>query len=653
MKKISFGIPIACLLAATAFAYAQVPPPKNAEAVLSKSYTGKSYSPYAERGFPSQPFWGDTHLHTDISMDAGAFGNRLGLDAAYRFARGEEIVSTNGTPARLSRPLDFLVIADHSDNMGFFPDLRAGARHILSDPTGKDWYERIKAGEGVGVALELIGLFAQGKFPPGLVYKPDSAPYKSAWAKTVDAAERFNDPGHFTAFIGYEWTSLVHGNNMHRVVIYRDDGRKAGQMVPYTTMPPQGSTNPRDLWKWLTEYEKKTGGDVLAIAHNGNLANGIMFPLDKQYDGKRLDKGYVQQRARWEPLYEATQIKGDGETHPFLSPDDEFADYETWAIGNLDVSEAKTNDMLAGEYAREALKRGLAIEAKLGTNPYKFGMIGSTDSHTSLSTAEEDNFFGKHTGAEPDPERMSHPFMKTDAGSIMGWQQVASGLAAVWATGNTREALFDAMARKETYATTGSRLIVRFFGGWNYGKQDLNSRQPAFAGYAKGVPMGGDLTAAPGNKAPTFMVYAVRDPIGANLDRIQIVKGWLEGGKTREKVYDVVWSGDRKPGAKGKLPPVGNTVDVKSASWTNSIGAPELAVVWTDPDFDPKQRAFYYARVIEIPTPRWSTYDAFRFGIPLPEGAPTSTQERAYTSPIWYTPAKTQSSGKKHRRKKK
>jgi hypothetical protein len=571
-------------------------------------------------------------------MDAGAFGNRLGLDEAYRFARGEEVVSSTGIRVRLSRPLDWLVIADHSDNMGFFPDMFAGAPHILDDPTGKDWFNRIQAGEGVGVALELIGLFSQGNFPPALMYTPDSAPYKSAWAKTVDAAERYNDPGNFTAFIGYEWTSLVTGNNMHRVVVYRDDGDKAGQMVPFTTIEPMGSTNPRDLWEWLEQYEDKTGGDVLAIAHNGNLANGIMFPLRAQYDGRKLDDEYVEARANWEPLYEVTQIKGDGETHPFLSPDDEFADYETWDIGNLDVSEAKTEDMLAGEYAREALKRGLALEERLGTNPYKFGMIGSTDSHTSLPTTQEDNFFGKHSGAEPSPERMSHPFMSNDNGTIMGWQQVASGLAAVWASENTREALFDAMARKETYATTGTRMMVRFFGGWEFTESDLNSRQPVFAGYSKGVPMGGDLTAAPAGKAPTFMAYAVRDPIGANLDRLQVVKGWKDGKELKEKVYDVAWAGDRQPGAGGKLPPIGNTVNVATASWTNSIGAPELGVVWTDPEFDPEQRAFYYLRVIEIPTPRWSLYDAVRFDIELPEGAPASTQERAYTSPIWYTP---------------
>ena len=630
---------LSCLLLGgiAASIQAQVPPPPDGQ-ILSKAYTGTAYSPYAGRDFASNAYWGDTHLHTDLSMDAGAFGNRLGLDEAYRFARGEQVESTNAGPVRLSRPLDFLVIADHSDNMGFFPDMLAGAPHILSNPKGKEWYDRIKAGEGVGVALELIGLFSQGKFPPGLEYTPDSQPYKDAWARTVDAAERYNDPGHFTAFIGYEWTSLVRGNNLHRVVVYRDDGDKGGQMVPFTASAPLGSTTPRDLWSWLENYEAKTGGNVLAIAHNGNLANGIMFPMEIQSDKQAIDKSYVERRAKWEKLYEATQIKGDGETHPLLSPDDEFADYETWDIGNLDVSEAKTDQMLAGEYAREALKRGMALEAKFGTNPYQFGMIGSTDSHTSLATAQEDNFFGKHAGAEPGPERMSHPFMKTDAGTIMGWQQVSSGLAAVWAKENTREAIFDAMERRETYATTGSRMAVRMFGGWNFTLADLNNRQPAFAGYSKGVPMGSELPPKGMKQSPSFMVIALRDPIGANLDRIQIVKGWYDGENMHEKVYDVVWSGERKPGVDGKLPPVGNTVNVANASWSNSIGSSELGTVWSDPDFNPAHQAFYYARVLEIPTPRWSTYDAFRFGVDIPEGAPTSTQERAYTSPIWYKP---------------
>jgi len=631
---------IALSLAIGAPAVAQIPPPKDPKEVLSEAYKGKSYSPYAGRGFPSRPLWGDSHLHTGNSFDAGAFGCRLRPEDAYRFARGEEIVASTGIPVKLSRALDWLVVADHSDNMGFFPDLLAGKRHILAIPKGRDWYNRIQEGGGVEVAYEMISLFANGKFPENLSYFPDSKPYKTVWKRTIEAAEAYNEPGRFTAFIGYEWTSLVKGSNMHRVVIYRDDADKASQMVPYTTYPPYGSPNPRDLWKWLASYEEKTGGDILAIAHNGNLSNGIMFPLEAQWEGTKLDETYVTQRAKWEPLYEVTQIKGDGEAHPFLSPEDEFADYETWDIGNLDIPPTvKTDDMLAGEYAREALKRGLAIEARLGTNPYKFGMIGSTDSHTGLATAQEDNFFGKHSGYEPSPKRMEHPFFSNEKGTVMGWGMVSSGLAAVYASENTRESLFDAMERKEVYGTTGSRMFVRFFGGWDFVKEDLSSRSPAFAGYEKGVPMGGDLPARSGGQSPTFLVYALRDPIGGNLDRIQIVKGWLRAdGSTNEKVYDVVWSGDREPGPNGKLPPVGNTVDAKTANFTNTIGASELGTVWTDPNFDAKQKAFYYARVIEIPTPRWSTYEAFRFGIPIPEGAPVSTQERAYTSPIWYTP---------------
>jgi hypothetical protein len=639
-RAIVFSSLVLGSLATSVPATAQIPPPENPEAMLSEEYTGKSFSPYADRDFPTVPLWGDTHLHTGNSFDAGAFGATLLPEDAFQFARGDEIVSSTGIPVKLSRPLDFLVVSDHSDNMGFFPDLRVGKEHILADPMGRDWYDRIQQGDGVGVAYEMIGLFANGEFPASLMYWPDSAPYKTVWQRTIDAAEQYNDPGHFSAFIGYEWTSLITGNNMHRVVIYRDDADKASQMVPYTTYPPYGSPNPRDLWKWLGSYEEKTGGDILAIAHNGNLSNGIMFPTVEQFDGKKLDKEYVTERAKWEPLYEATQIKGDGEAHPFLSPDDEFADYENWDIGNLDaVPTVKTDDMLAREYARAALKNGLAIEASLGTNPYKFGMLGSTDSHTGLATAEEDNFFGKHSGAEPKPQRMDHPFFKNEKGTIMGWGMVASGLAAVYAKDNTRESIFDAMARKEVYATTGSRMLVRFFGGWEFTDADRASRNPAFAGYQKGVPMGSDLGARRGDESPKFMVHALRDPIGGNLDRIQIVKGWLDShGETHEKVYDVAWAGDRTPGENGKLPAVGNTVDAASANFTNSIGASELATVWTDPDFDPQQSAFYYARVIEIPTPRWSTIEAFRFGIPIPDGAPVSTQERAYTSPIWYTP---------------
>jgi len=621
-------------------AVAQIHPSKES---LSDLYPGKAYSPYAQRSFPSRPLWGDTHLHTGLSVDAGLFGARLSLEDAYRFARGEEVVSSTGQPVKLSRPLDWLVIADHSDAMGLVTDLANADPKVTKYEQGKRWSDGMRAGgqTAVDTALDLITNFSQGNIDPSLLadYSPGSKGYASVWEKVIKAAEDFNDPGNFTALIGFEWTSLVKGNNLHRNVIFRDDGAKAGQVVPYTTQAPIGSTDPLDLYKYLENYEAKTGGTVLALAHNGNLSNGLMFPVDAQYTGRKLDAEYVQKRAKWEPMYEVTQIKGDGEAHPFLSPEDEFADYETWDVGNLDLSEAKTDTMLAGEYAREALKNGLMLEGRLGTNPYKFGMVGSTDSHTALSTAEEDNFFGKHSGSEPSPDRMLHPFTKTDKGEFKGWQTVASGLAAVWAEENTRASIFDAMARKEVYATTGTRIGVRFFGGWGYTADDLNSRQPAFRGYEKGVPMGGDLPPGQGSKAPTFMVYALKDSIGANLDRIQIIKGWLDGnGKTHEKVYDVVWSGDRKPDAKGKLPVVGNTVDVKNANWSNTIGASELGTVWADPDFDPAQRAFYYARVIEIPTPRWIVYDAFRFGTKIPEGAETIHQERAYTSPIWYTP---------------
>jgi hypothetical protein len=606
-----------------------------------RTYQKAPYSPYAGRDFPTRPFFGDTHTHTSFSMDAGAFGARLGPRDAYRFAKGEEVMASSGQRAKLSRPLDFMVVADHSDNMGFFPDLFAGKPEVLADPTGRRWYDMIQSGKGPEAAIEIIVAFSQGKWPKKLEYLPGTAPYRSAWRETIKAAEEANDPGHFTAFIGFEWTSNTGGNNLHRNVIFRENGAKASLVEPYTTMKPLGSDNPRDLWKWMADTEQKTGSEVLALAHNGNLSNGRMFPIIESFTGKRIDRAYAENRMRWEPLYEATQIKGDGETHPFLAPNDEFANFERWDKGNLDLSEAKKPEMLEFEYARAALKNGLKMEQELGVNPYKFGLVGSTDAHTALAAVEEDNFFGKHSGAEPSPTRATHPFVKSPSGTvIMGWEMTASGYAAVWATENTREALFDAMKRRETYATTGPRMLVRFFGGWDFEAKDAHNRLPAKIGYTRGVPMGGDLTDAPAGKAPTFLVAALKDPIGANLDRYQIVKGWLDAqGAVHEKIYDVAWSGDRKPGADGKLPAVGNTVDVANATWTNTVGAPELIAVWKDPDFNPAQRAFYYGRVIEIPTPRWTAYDAKYYGVKMPPEVPMTTQERAYTSPIWYTPS--------------
>jgi len=599
-----------------------------------------AYSPYAGRNFPTRPLFGDTHLHTSFSMDAGAFGARLGPRDAYRFAKGDEITASSGQRAKLSRPLDFLVVSDHSDGFGFFPQLMSGDAGLLATPQGRKWYDEIQAGKGTQAAMDIIVSFGKGQMPKGFPL-PGTAAYRNAWQETIKAAEEAYEPGRFTAFIGYEWTSNAGGNNLHRNVIFRDDGRKASLIEPYTTQAPLGSPNPRDLWKWMVMCEEKTGAQILAIAHNGNLSNGRMFPIIESFNGKRIDRSYAESRMRWEPLYEATQIKGDGETHPLLSPNDEFANFERWDKGNLDLTEVKKPEMLEFEYARSAFRNGLKMEVELGVNPYKFGLVGSTDSHTALSAVEEDNFFGKTSSSEPSPDRAMHPFVKGEKATIMGWETIASGYAAVWAQENTRESIFDAMKRRETYATTGPRMAVRFFGGFDFEAADANSRMPSKTGYAKGVPMGGDLSDAPKGKAPTFLVAALKDPIGANLDRYQIVKGWLDAqGQTHEKVYDVAWSGNRKAGADGKVPSVGDTVDVANASWTNTIGAPELIAVWKDPDFDPAQRAFYYGRVIEIPTPRWTAYDAKYFGIKMPKEVPMTTTERAYTSPIWYTPAK-------------
>ena len=595
-----------------------------------------SYSPYAGRHFPTQVYWGDTHVHTSNSLDARALGATLGPEEAFRFARGEEVTSATRLRVKLSRPLDWLVVADHSDAMGAMNEIIAGNPMLLKDPQVRKWHQMIlEGGESAYEAtMDVIATFSQGKTPEVL---KDTEFIGSIWEAYLETADEFNDPGTFTAMIGYEWTSTENGNNLHRNVLYRDDSSVARRMLPFTAAE---SFNPEDLWRWMDRYEAETGGRVLAIAHNGNLSNGLMFPEINPETGEPLTRAYVEARNLWEPLYEVTQMKGDGETHPLLSPDDELADYGTWDKGNLGPI-PKEDSMLQYEYAREALKNGLRWEAELGTNPYKFGMVGSTDSHTSLTTAEEENFFGKAVHKEPSAHRMEKPVYQFGDITVMGWEQMAAGYTGVWAADNTREALWDAMKRREVYATTGSRMLVRFWGAWDFEAADANSRLPAEAGYGKGVPMGGELRAAPAGTAPSFLVAALKDPYSGNLDRIQIVKGWLDAtGKTHEKVYDVVW-GDadrRRPGPDGKLPPVGNTVDVANATWANTIGDPELIAVWKDPDFDASQRAFYYARVIEIPTPRWTAYDVKRFGVTAGDEVPMTIQERAYTSPIWYTP---------------
>ena len=610
------------------------------EEAVKDAIPGPGYSPYTRQKYPMKVLWGDTHLHTSLSLDARAFGAILGPEEAYRFARGDEVRSSHGERVKLSRPLDWLVVSDHSDAMGAMNEIIAGNIDLMRDPTVKNWHERIIQGGDVALAatMEVIETFAgiTGESIPEILM--DKEFVRSVWEEYLETAEKYNEAGKFTTIIGYEWTSTEGGNNLHRNVLYRDGIEKARQMMPFTTAE---SFNPEDLWKWMQTYEDKTDGRLLALAHNGNVSNGLMFPEINPETGKPLTRAYAENRIRWEPIYEVTQIKGDGESHPYLSPSDEFAGYDTlWDKGNLGPV-PKEDWMLQYEYARSALKIGLKLKDKFGINPYKFGMVGSTDSHTALATAEEENFFGKHSGKEPHADRWKKLVGNFGDIKYYGWEQVSSGYAAVWAPENTRKAIFDAMKRKEVYATTGPRMIVWFFGGWKFDQDDAAKRAPGRIGYDKGVPMGSDLPKGPAGQSPGFLVAALKDPIGANLDRIQIVKGWLDKDqKLNEKVYNVGWSdlATRKLDDKGNLPPVGNTVDVKNATWTNTIGASELTRVWHDPDFEPAEHAFYYARVLEIPTPRWTAYDAMRFGVEMDDDIPMIGQERAYTSPIWYTP---------------
>jgi hypothetical protein len=608
----------------------------------------KSYSPYAGRKYPTRVYFGDTHHHTANSGDAFAGGNRLGPEEAYRLARGEEVITSTGIAARMGRPLDFLVVSDHAEGLGLMAQVYEGNPVFAAEPQAKRWGEMMKAGgaEAAKAANEIVSAQANNKLPPMFKDPKVVGPImKSVWEKYTATAEKYNEPGKFTAMIGYEWTSVPGGNNIHRNVLFRDGKARADQVFPFSSW---NSEDPEKLWAWMESYEKKTGGQLLAIPHNANLSNGRMFELTT-FTGGPLTREYAQARQRWEPLQEIIQTKGASETHPLMAPNDEFANYGIagWEYGNLTLEGSPlTRAMMPTNYTREGLKRGLEQHGRLGANPFKFGVVGSTDVHTSLSFVEEDNFFGKLPIQEPSPDRWEHKSKDSSWDPKLGpartrytWQYMSAGYAAVWATENTREALWDAMKRKEVYGTSGTRMVVRFFGGYDFAAADARSRTLPDAGYAKGVPMGGDLAKAPAGKAPSFLVAALKDPIGANLDRIQIIKAWVDAsGKAQEKIYDVVWSGNRKPGKDGKLPPVGDTVDVATATWTNTIGAPELAAVWKDPDFKPDQRALYYARVIEIPTPRWTAYDQVRFGVKMSKEVPMKHQERAWTSPIWYTP---------------
>lgn len=605
--------------------------------------TGEGTIELAE--FPDRPYWGDTHLHTDNSIDAFGFGVRLGPEEALMFASGQEVTATTGMRAKLARPLDFLVISDHSDGLGATRRLYDAPRLgvvAMGDETMLRWYDMMhespeQSQRAIG---ELITAAANGTLPEAMTNNPEEQDAATAeiWGAHLEMLDRYNKPGKFTAFAGFEYTLMPDGNNLHRVVMFRDGLDRTGQVLPY----PGINSDVEGLWDYMLAYEQATGGQALAIPHNSNLSNGLMFELTMPGGGP-ITAEYARKRAAAEPVVEVTQIKGDSEAHPFLSPNDEMAGFgvKGWELGNLPLTRETTNDMLAGNYIREALKRGLSLEEQLGVNPYAFGMIGSTDSHTSLATGDEDNFYGKHTGNEPSYQdrALEGQNLGTRIGRF-GWHYLAGGYAAAWARGNTRAEIFDAFQRREVYATTGPRMTVRLFGGFDFSEADWDGDWVR-AGYTRGVPMGGELEDR-GN-APTFLISALKDPDGANLDRVQVVKGWVDSsGELQERVYDVSWSDmDKRSRVGGKVPAVGDTVDRATATYTNDIGAAELRTAWTDPDYVEGQRAFYYVRVIEIPTPRWTLFDAVRFGIKLPEDAMADAvaQERAYSSPIWLKPA--------------
>ena len=589
----------------------------------------------------NQVFWGNTHLHTAISTDAFGAGTRLSTEEALRVATGEELTSNTGQRIKLARPHDFIAITDHAEGFGYFVELAKGNESLLTDAKAKEWYDLLQKSEQGDIASstklknDIPYSLANNLLPASATDPKIVVPLtKSSWQNANRIVERYNKPGVFTTLHAYEWTSVTNGNNLHRNVIFRDGLDKVDSIIPFSAMQ---SDDPEKLWEFLTNYEETTGGQVLAIPHNGNLSGGEMFGERK--NGEAYDLDYVSQRNKWEPLYEVMQIKGAGETHPMLSPNDEFSDYGIagWDNGNLTLDILTTPEILKTQYARKALIDGLRYQKDLGANPFEFGLVSATDAHTSITSMDEDNWFGKHTTSEPSPERI-HAVAKEFNGAIRyDWQYLSGGYTAVWAPSNTREAIWDAMKRKETYATTGTRIRLRFFGSMSYGDVSLDDENYLDTAYEKGVPMGGDIQ---GDGTPEFIVHAVKDPNWANLDRIQIIKGWVdEDGNNQEKIYDVVWSGDRKVGSNGKVSAVGNTVNLENATYTNSIGAAELKTIWKDPEFNPNVAAVYYARVLEIPSPTWRLYDVVKYGIKdIPEGAPLSAQERAWSSPIWYSP---------------
>lgn len=575
---------------------------------------GLSTSSFAQDAADRKPLFGELHIHTTFSFDAYVFNTRATPDDAYRFAKGGPLKHPLGKTYQLKRPLDFMAVTDHGIFMGVMSKM-ADPNHPLSKhplaKTVNDPDPNVRSS-----AFTQIVAIARNGDRTGPLHDPQIL--SDTWDEVIASANRHNDPGAFTTFIGYEWSTSENGMNMHRNVIFKGDSAP----VPFTRADSQ---KPEDLWTWMDKIRAE-GYEALAIPHNSNKSDGRMFERETSWDTP-FTKEYADQRNRNEPLVEVTQVKGTSETHPMLSPNDEFADFE---LDEMRVASPIKITKFAGGYVRDAYRTGLEFQDTMGFNPYRFGLMGSTDSHTAITPLFEKDYSGKLGTLDGSPERRI-------AGSRGRMDYGASGLAGVWSNENTRDSIYESLRRKETWGTSGPRIIVRFFGGFDMKDVTPGAEGWVAAAYHSGVPMGGDLKASDANGAPTFAVWAIKDPENGNLDRIQIVKGWSQDGTSHEKVYDVCWSGDRVPDpVTGKLPPVGNTVDLKTATYSNSIGAVELKGLWTDPDFKADQNAFYYVRVLEIPTPRWNLYDEVELGRPFPADLARTLQERAFTSPIWY-----------------
>jgi hypothetical protein len=578
-------------------------------------------------------YFGETHIHTSWSVDAWVIGNRItGPDDALKYAQGQTIKHPMGYEIKIDTPMDFMGVTDHSEYVGVTKEANTPGTAISKMPEAQPLilHDPNNAAEQQKVFLYLLSLTSQ---PPIKAFMTPQVA-GTIWKENVKIADANNQPGKFTAFCSYEWTSMPGNRNLHRNIFFREC-RHVPEM-PYSSMD---SNHPTDLWNWM-DGQRKAGNELLAISHNANVSDGWMYPVEVDTYGRPIDAAYAASRVRNERLIEIKQIKGQSETHPLLSPTDEFASYEIFS-GLLGLPpDSGRIDRITGSFARQALKDGIAMQDTRGYNPYKFGFGAASDSHNTGSPYRHDNFYGGHADIDGTVERRLAGVMLGNTTDVR--LENPAGLTGVWAEENTRASLFDAMYRRETFGVSGPHIKVRFFGGWGYGKGVLEARDWVRQSYAGGVPMGADLPSMPSGKgtAPTFVVWAVKDPTSGNLDRIQVIKGWTKNGQSFEKIYDVVWSGDRKPApGSGRVPAIRSTVDLEKATYTNDVGATELKTVWTDPDFDPSLHAFYYTRVLEIPTPRWTLIQAVKAGLPPPDVVPLTGQERAWSSPIWYAPS--------------